>query len=98
MNKRVANLTDVVGLDFITFVEHFLIDPQTGAPFVLTNAEREFARHAYKRTADGRFLYPEQVFSAPMKSGKTQFAAMNVLYVVRVLGGRYAEGICCAND
>ncbi len=42
--------------------------------------------------------YPELVFSAPKKSGKTGFAAMIALYVVRALGGPYAEGICVAND
>jgi phage terminase large subunit-like protein len=42
--------------------------------------------------------YPELVFSAPKKSGKTAFAAMILIYVVRALGGRYAEGFSIANS
>jgi phage terminase large subunit-like protein len=38
------------------------------------------------------------IFSAPKKSGKTGFAAMVALYVVCVLGGKFAEGIIVAND
>jgi phage terminase large subunit-like protein len=84
--------------DPIGFVETVLVDPETGQPFVLTAAERLFLRHAFQLTADGRLRFPEQIWSAPKKSGKTAFAAMMLLYVVRVLGGRFAEGYCCAND
>src|SRR5437016_16383 len=38
------------------------------------------------------------VYSCPKKSGKTATAAMAMIYVVGVLGGRYAEGYCLAND
>jgi phage terminase large subunit-like protein len=75
-----------------------LIDPETGRPFVLTPAERLFLDHAFALADDGRLRYPEMLWSAPKKSGKTAFAAMLLLYVVRVLGGRFAEGYCCAND
>jgi Terminase large subunit, endonuclease domain/Terminase large subunit, ATPase domain len=84
--------------DFVTFVESSLIDPEIGENFVLTDAEKEFAEHAFELTPDGRLKYPEQVYSAPKKSGKTTFAALIMLYVVRVLGGRFAEGVACAND
>jgi hypothetical protein len=47
---------------------------------------------------DGRLLYPELLYSCPKKSGKTAFAAMVVLYVVLVLGGKFAEGYAVAND
>ncbi len=80
------------------FIEAVLVDPETGEPFVLTRAERRFLRHAFKLTRDGRLRYPELVFSGPKKSGKTTFAAMIQIYVVLVLGGRYAEGTCVAND
>jgi phage terminase large subunit-like protein len=43
-------------------------------------------------------LLPELLFSGPKKSGKTAFAAMVTLYVLLVLGGRYAEAYCLAND
>src|SRR5262249_42056291 len=42
--------------------------------------------------------FPELVFSGPKKSGKTGLAAMLLLYFVRALGIRFAEGYCCAND
>jgi phage terminase large subunit-like protein len=96
MNKRAS--APIVVLDFVTFVETTLVNWETGEPFTLTAAERRFARRAFQLTPDGRLKYPELVFSAPMKSGKTTFAAMVVLYMVLVLGGRFAEGICCAND
>jgi phage terminase large subunit-like protein len=82
----------------IDFIENTLVDPETMRPFVLTVAERDFLEHAFDLGEDGRLKYPELLFSAPKKSGKTAFAAMILIYVVRVLGGRYAEGLCCAND
>jgi phage terminase large subunit-like protein len=87
-----------VTLGPVAFIERTLVNPETEEPFVLTQAERLFLRHAFALTPDGRLRYPELVFSTPKKSGKTTFAAMVMLYVVRVLGGRFAEGFCCAND
>src|SRR5476651_1107905 len=80
------------------WIEQTLVNPETGKPFVLTKAQRRFLHYAFARTPSGRLLYPELVFSAPKKSGKTGFAAMVQLYVVCVLGGRFAEGYCAAND
>src|SRR6202035_2383524 len=57
-----------------------------------------FLCHAFELTTDARLKYPELAFSGPKKSGKTAFAAMILLYVVRILGGRYAEGFAAAND
>jgi len=85
-------------VDPVAFIETTLIDPESCELFVLTEAERIFLRHAFDLTADGRLKYPELVFSGPKKSGKTAFAAMLLIYVVRVLGGRYAEGFCIANS
>lgn len=96
--KSLSPTPRVIKPDAATFIERTLINPETGQPFVLTNAERTFLRHAFTLTPDGRLRYPELVFSGPKKSGKTGFAAMVLLYVVRVLGGRFAEGICVAND
>jgi hypothetical protein len=47
--------------------------------------------------ANGRLLYPEQVYGAIKKSGKTGFAAMFMITTLLLYGGRYAEGYCCAN-
>jgi phage terminase large subunit-like protein len=84
--------------DPIRFIENTLIDPETRQLFVLTAAERVFLRHAFDLTQAGRLRYPELVFAAPKKSGKTAFAAMIAIYVVRVLGGRFAEGYILANS
>lgn len=77
--------------DPAVFIREALINPETGAPFVLTGAERRFLLHAFELTSDGRAKYPELIFSAPKKSGKTALGAMCLLYVVVVLGGRFAE-------
>jgi Phage Terminase len=80
------------------FTREVLIDPVTGQPFILYPAEEKFLREVFRRTPDGRLAYPEAVFSAPKKSGKSTLAAMAMLYAVVVLGGRNGEGIVLAND
>ncbi len=75
-----------------------LVDPETGEPFEVYEAEDRFLEHALTLQDDGTLPCPELVFSAPKKSGKTALAAVALLYVVRVIGGRYAEGYACAND
>ena len=51
-----------------------------------------------RRDDDGRLLYPEQVFGAPKKTGKTGFAALHMLTTILLFGGRFAEGYALAND
>jgi hypothetical protein len=63
------------------FDDGVIVDPETSRPFILYPAEKLFLRHALTLTVDGRLPYPELVFSAPKKSGKTALAAMIVLYV-----------------
>jgi phage terminase large subunit-like protein len=75
-----------------------LHDPETKTPFVLLLAERRFLQHAYKLTPTGKLLYPEQVFSAPKKSGKTTFAALHSLALTLLFGGAYPEATILAND
>ncbi|MBV8775539.1 MAG: hypothetical protein JO166_24905, partial [Deltaproteobacteria bacterium] len=87
-----------MSVDPARWIERTLINPETSEPFVLTKAERRFLKHAFKLTPDGRLKYPELIWSAPKKSGKTAFGAMLLLYVVIVLGGKYAEGYTAAND
>ena len=56
-------------------------------------------RHAFALDANGRLLYPELVYGAPKKSGKTTLAALVVLVMVLLRSdGRFAEGYCVAND
>src|SRR4051812_43114919 len=85
--------------DPLLFIEQVLCDPETGLPFVLLEAEREFMRPAFALDGDGRLLYPELVYGAPKKSGKTTCAALVVLVMVLLRAdGRFAEGYCVAND
>lgn len=83
--------------DPVTFMES-LVDPETGQRFRLYDEQKVFIRKALTLDDQGELPYPELLFSAPKKSGKTALAAMIMLYVVFVLGGRYAEGYCCSND
>lgn len=80
--------------DPVAFIEKTLVNPETTRPFVLTDAERVFLRHAFELTPAGRLKYSELLFSAPKKSGKTAFAAMILIYMVRVAGGRFCGRIC----
>jgi hypothetical protein len=80
------------------FIETVLCDPETGAPFVLLPAERQFLAHAFRLGPDGRLLHPELVYACPKKSGKTGFAALFMLTMILLYGGRFAEGYALAND
>ena len=84
--------------DPIDFIETVLFDPETNRPFKLLPAERDFLEHAFALDGDGRLLYPEQVFAAPKKSGKTGFAALHMLATVLLFGGKHGEAFCIAND
>ena len=56
--------------DPIAFIEHVLCDPETGKPFVLSEAERQFLQHAFTLNEDGKLTYPELVFGAIKKVGQ----------------------------
>jgi phage terminase large subunit-like protein len=84
--------------DPIEFVRTALVDPETGAPFALSPAQETFLREGFTPCRDGSLPYPELVFSAPKKSGKSTTAAMAALFTILALGGPYAEGYCVAND
>lgn len=81
-----------------SFICEVLIDPETHKPFELYPAQKRFLREAFTLTPEGRLKYPEMIYSACKKSGKTGFAAMIVIYVIVCLGGPYAEAYCVAND
>jgi phage terminase large subunit-like protein len=84
--------------DPTSFIEQCIIDPETSKPFVLLPAERWFFKFAFERDEVGRLLYPEQVFAAPKKSGKTTFAALHALVTTWLFGGSYPEVTLVAND
>jgi hypothetical protein len=88
---ELRKMSDHWRADPAAFIEEALIDPETNKPFVLTDAQRRFLALAFTLTPDCRLRYPELLFSGPKKIGKTAFAAMVTLYVVLVLGGRFAE-------
>ena len=82
----------------LSFIETVLVNPETETPFQLYPEQRRFLREALKLTPEGRLPYPELLFSAPKKSGKTTMAAMMTLTVIILFGGRYAEAYLVAND
>jgi phage terminase large subunit-like protein len=85
-------------VDPTSFIQTVLIDPETNEPFVLSSAEKWFLKFAFQLNDDGRLRFPELVFGAIKKSGKTGFAAMIILTMLLLFGGRFAEGYCVAND
>jgi phage terminase large subunit-like protein len=82
----------------LEFIERVLCDPETGEPFVLSDAERAFLKLAFTLDENGKLLYPELVFGAIKKSGKTTLAAIVMLSMLLLFGGRFAEAYCVAND
>ena len=85
--------------DPAAFIESVLYDPETGAPFVLLNSEKQFLKHAFRTGPNGKLLYPEQVYACPKKSGKTGFAALHMLTTLLLFGGgAFPEGYALAND
>jgi hypothetical protein len=84
--------------DPCSFIEENLIDPETGKPFVLLPVERSFLERCFQTDQAGRLLFPEMVYAAPKKSGKTAFGAIIMLTMLLLFGGRFAEGYAVAND
>ena len=84
--------------DPVAFITEVLRNPETGAAFDLYPAQVEFFHRAFTLTGERRLPYPEIIFSAPKKSGKTALAAMCAVYAALVLGGPFAEVYCLSND
>src|SRR6516225_9606370 len=82
----------------IEFIETVLFNPETGRPFKLLPAERQFLEHAFTISADGKLLYNEWLYSCPKKSGKTTFEALIELTMTLLYGGAYPESYILANS
>ena len=80
------------------YIEECLISPYTGAPYRLNDVERQFIRHAFRLDTDGRLLFPLLVYGAIKKSRKTELAALIVITMIVLFGGRFAEAFIVAND
>ena len=84
--------------DPVAFIEENLISPYDGKPYRLVPAERQFIRHAFRLDIDGRLLFPLLIYSAIKKSRKTELAALIVITMIVLFGGKYAEAFIVAND
>jgi phage terminase large subunit-like protein len=82
----------------VSFIESVLVNPETGKPFVLLDAEGGFLEHAFQTGESGKLLYPELLYSCPKKSGKTTFAALFTLMLILLFGDSFAEATLAAND
>jgi hypothetical protein len=74
----------------IAFIQEVIRNPDTGRPFELLEAQRKFFAHAWRTDENGRLLFPEQIFAAPKKSGKTETAALHLITTTLIFGGRFA--------
>jgi hypothetical protein len=84
--------------DPVAFIDECLINPETGKPFVLLEAEIAFLRLAFRLGPNGRLLHSELIYSAIKKSGKTVFGAIFLIAAVVLFRERFAEAYCVAND
>jgi phage terminase large subunit-like protein len=82
----------------IDFINAVLVNPLTKRPFELYPAQIRFFEEAFTLTPDGAFRYPEMLFGAIKKDGKSCSAAMGMLYVLVIIGGPHAELVAAAND
>ena len=83
--------------DPISFIERIIIDPETGKPFILLDAERRFLEHAFS-TNPPAVCFIQSRFIRVQRNQQTTFAAIYVLTMVLLCDGAYPEAICAAND
>ena len=55
------------------FIEQCLINPETGKPFVLLDAEKQFLKHAFALGPDGRLLYPTLIYQRDQEERQDSF-------------------------
>src|SRR5712691_3341302 len=84
--------------DPAAFITEALVNPETGRPFELFEAELVFLKFAFTPTPDGDLPYRDILWSCIKKSGKSTFGALCLLYTTICLGGRFAESYVIAND
>ena len=56
--------------DPLSFITEVLFDPETGKPFTLLEAEREFMTRAFMLDADGRLMFPELVYARQRRAAR----------------------------
>jgi hypothetical protein len=98
MKHALAQLVARWKRDPVAFITEALRDPETGRPFKLYDAKVKFLRLALTLTPEGKLRYPELLFSAIKKSGKTALGAMIGLFFAVIIGGLFAEIYCLSND
>ncbi len=79
------------------FIEEICCVPETGKKFVLLPSQREFIRHAFNLTPEGRLPYPTMTWSAPKKSGKSSFASLMLIATSILFGGKFGESYIASN-
>jgi hypothetical protein len=53
------------------FIENNILDPETGLPFKLLDAEKEFLKYALQLDDDGRLVYPHLISAMTAAALKT---------------------------
>jgi phage terminase large subunit-like protein len=95
--KEIATAVARWWRDPVSFITEALRD-ENGRPFRLYPEQQEFIRRGFTLTTDGRLPYPELVYGAIKKSGKSTMGGMLAIFVAAVLGGPWAEVFVVAND
>lgn len=83
--------------DPVAFMQEICVNPETGKPFVLLPAQRDFLARMVPK-ANGDLEFRTYLYSCIKKSGKSTTAALVGLWAVLCLGGRYAEGYVISAD
>ena len=80
------------------FITEVLRDPETGKPFILLDAEKEFLKCAYALDADGRLLYPDNGVRSAKEIRQDRIRGDARAYHGAYLRRPFAEGYVIAND
>ena len=80
------------------FITEVLLNPETGKPFILLDAEKEFLKCAYALDADGRLLYPEQGLRSAKENRQDRLRGDAHAHHRAALRRQFCRGLCVAND